>query len=115
MRRDAHMNSSSISQSAGNAVVRTRLRPSFGGLARRPEAGSFLGMVIVFIFFGIFGGANFMTAGGFASWLNVASEIGIVALPIGLLMIAGELDISIGSIIPAASIARSRSRWANTS
>src|SRR5262249_7033145 len=40
----------------------------------------------------------------FASWLNVASELGIVALPVGLLMIAGELDISVGSVIPAASL-----------
>ncbi|TNC46710.1 ABC transporter permease [Rubellimicrobium rubrum] len=77
---------------------------SFGALARRPEAGSFLGMVIVFIFFAIAGGANFVTLGGTASWLNVAAEIGIVALPVGLLMIAGELDISIGSVIPAASM-----------
>ncbi|TNC46482.1 ABC transporter permease [Rubellimicrobium rubrum] len=77
---------------------------SFGALARRPEMGSFLGMVIVFAFFAVFGGINFVSAGGTASWLNVASEIGIVALPVGLLMIAGELDISIGSVIPAASM-----------
>jgi simple sugar transport system permease protein len=30
--------------------------------------------------------------------------LGIVAMPIGLLMIAGELDISIGSMIPASSM-----------
>ena len=77
---------------------------SFGKLARRPETGSLLGMLLVFTFFAIFGGINFVTLGGLASWLNVASEIGIVALPIGLLMIAGELDISIGSVIPASSM-----------
>lgn len=77
---------------------------SIGSLIRRPETGSLLGMVAVFIFFAIFGGAHFITSGGVASWLNVAAEIGIVALPIGLLMIAGELDISIGSVIPAASM-----------
>ena len=98
------MNSNPASQSTGHASRHTRLRSSVGSLLRRPEAGSFLGTVIVFIFFAIFGGKNFVTAGGCASWLNVASEIGIVALPIGLLMIAGELDISIGSIIPASSM-----------
>ena len=41
---------------------------------------------------------------GAASWLNVAASLGIVAIPIGLLMIAGELDISIGSMIPAGSM-----------
>lgn len=79
-------------------------RLSLGSLLRRPESGAFLGMVVVFLFFAFFGGWDFVSAGGVASWLNVASEIGIVSLPIGLLMIAGELDISIGSVIPAASM-----------
>ena len=71
---------------------------------RRPEAGSILGLIAVYAFFAVFGGETFVTAPGTSSWLNVAAEIGIVALPIGLLMIAGELDISIGAIIPAASL-----------
>ena len=71
---------------------------------RRPETGSFIGLVAVFVFFSIFGGENFMSAGGSASWLNVASELGIIALPVGLLMIAGQLDMSIGSVIPASSM-----------
>ncbi|MCS6780632.1 MAG: ABC transporter permease [Geminicoccaceae bacterium] len=75
-----------------------------GRLVLRPEAGSALGLLAVFAIFAWFGGANFLSAGGVASWLNVAAGLGIVALPIGLLMIAGHLDLSIGSIIPAASI-----------
>lgn len=77
---------------------------SIGGLARRPETGSLIGLVAVFAFFAVFGGANFLTAGGAASWLNVAAELGIIAIPVGLLMIAGYLDISIGSVIPASSM-----------
>lgn len=77
---------------------------SLGALIRRPEAGSFFGMIAVFVFFALAAGSVFMSPAGFASWLNVAAEIGIVALPIGLLMIAGELDLSIGSVIPAASL-----------
>ena len=79
-------------------------RPSLGSLLRRPETGSFLGLVTVFAFFAVFGGSNFLSPRGAASWLNVAASLGIVALPIGLLMIAGELDISIGSMIPAGSM-----------
>ncbi len=79
-------------------------RFSFGGLLRRPETGSFLGLLVVFTFFTIFGGANFASLTGAASWLNVAANLGIIAIPIGLLMIAGELDISIGSLIPAGSM-----------
>ena len=77
---------------------------SIGGLLRRLETGSFLGLATVFVFFTIFGGENFASATGAASWLNVAASLGIVAIPIGLLMIAGELDISIGSMIPAGSM-----------
>jgi simple sugar transport system permease protein len=78
--------------------------PSIGSLVRRPEVGSLIGMIAVLVFFSIFGGANFMSAGGSASWLNVASELGIIALPVGLLMIAGHLDLSVGSMIPASSM-----------
>jgi simple sugar transport system permease protein len=81
-----------------------RSTSSLGALVRRPEAGSFIGLVAVFIFFSIFGGENFLSAGGAASWLNVASELGIVALPVGLLMIAGQLDLSVGSVLPASSM-----------
>lgn len=77
---------------------------SFANLIRRPEAGAFLGMVFVFVFFAIFGGQNFTSFAGTASWLNVAANLGIIAIPIGFLMIAGELDISIGSMVPAASM-----------
>lgn len=73
-------------------------------LFRRPEAGAILGMVFVSIFFAAFGGSNFMTMGAVASWLNVAANLGIIAIPIGFLMIAGELDISIGAMVPAASM-----------
>jgi simple sugar transport system permease protein len=85
-------------------VVTGSSGPSFGSLLRRPETGSLIGLITVFIFFSIFGGANFLTAGGAASWLNVAAELGIIALPIGLLMIAGHLDLSVGSVLPASSM-----------
>lgn len=77
---------------------------SLGALLRRPEAGSFAGLVVVYVFFAILGGVVFTGAPGWSSWLNIAAEVGIVALPVGLLMIAGELDISVGSVIPASSM-----------
>lgn len=75
-----------------------------GSLLRRPETGAFLGLVFVFVFFAIFGNVNFVRPAGAASYLNVAANLGIVALPVGLLMIAGELDISIGAMIPAGAM-----------
>ncbi|WP_194396382.1 ABC transporter permease [Microbacterium atlanticum] len=73
-------------------------------LTHRPEAGAFAGTLVVFIFFSIFGGQQFLSAGGTASWLNIAAELAIIALPVGLLMISGEFDLSVGSVVAASSI-----------
>ncbi|TPK93583.1 ABC transporter permease [Mesorhizobium sp. B2-4-12] len=73
-------------------------------LLRRPEAGSILSLIGVVLFFVLFGGANLGTLVGAASWVNFAANLGIVAIPVGLLMISGELDISIGALIPAGSM-----------
>ncbi len=75
------------------------------GLFRRPEVGAFAGLLIIFLFFSYFGwDRNFLSPLGAASWLNFASTVGIIAIPIGFLMIAGELDISVGAMVPAAKI-----------
>jgi simple sugar transport system permease protein len=79
-------------------------RRGVGDFIRRPETGALIGTVGVFIFFVIFGSSQFVTSGGVSSWLNVAAELGIVAIPVGLLMIAGELDLSVGSMIAASSV-----------
>jgi simple sugar transport system permease protein len=73
-------------------------------LLRRPEAGALLGLIFVLVFFTTFSGVSFLSLGGIASWLNVAASLGIIAIPIGFLMIAGELDISIGAMVPASSM-----------
>ncbi len=77
---------------------------SFGHFIRRPEFGSLLSLVAVIAFYVIFGHVNLERLFGAASWVNFAANLGIVALPVGLLMIAGELDISIGAMIPAGSM-----------
>jgi simple sugar transport system permease protein len=76
----------------------------FGSLIRRPEFGALIGALAVYIFFAIAGGAPFMAPGGSASWLNVAAELGIIALPVALVMIAGDLDLSVGSVLAASSM-----------
>ena len=93
-----------LSKGATTSLALPDSGPSIGALMRRPEVGSLIGMIAVLVFFSTFGGANFLSAGGAASWLNVASELGIIALPIGLLMIAGHLDLSVGSMVPASSM-----------
>jgi simple sugar transport system permease protein len=77
---------------------------SIGHFVRRPEFGAVLSFIAVIAFYAAFGGVSLGTLFGAASWINFAANLGIVALPVGLLMIAGELDISIGAMIPAGSM-----------
>ena len=58
-------------------------RPSLCNLLRRTGTGSFLGLLTLVAFFAVFGGSNFLSATGAASWLDVAASPGIVVLPIG--------------------------------
>jgi simple sugar transport system permease protein len=73
-------------------------------LLRRPAAASVLSLIGVLVFYVVFGGVDFGKLMNAASWVNYAARIGIVALPIGLLMISGEIDISIGAMIPAGAM-----------
>jgi len=77
----------------------------FRQFLRGPEAGTFFGLIAVYVIFALLGGEKFIGAAGWSSWLNVAAEVGIIALPVSLLMIAGYLDISVGAIVPASSLA----------
>ncbi|MBL0885231.1 ABC transporter permease [Myceligenerans indicum] len=79
-------------------------RRSASSFLRRPETGALMGTVTVFIFFAIFGGAQFLTTGGVASWLNIAAELAIIALPVALLMVAGAFDLSVGSVVAGSSV-----------
>ncbi len=72
-------------------------------LMSRPFAASVVALVCVLIFY-LFAGVDFGKLMGAASWLNYAARIGIVALPVCLLMISGEIDISIGAMIPAGAM-----------
>lgn len=84
---------------------RSRGLPAILGLFRRPEVGALAGLLIIFVFFSFFGwDRNFLSPLGTASWLNFASTVGIIAIPIGFLMISGELDISVGAMVPASKI-----------
>lgn len=77
---------------------------ALGTFVRRPETGSILSLVGITAFFVVFGGVHLLTLLAAASWVNFAANLGIVAMPVGLLMIAGEIDISIGAMIPAGSM-----------
>jgi len=71
----------------------------------RPELAAIAGAILVFVFFAIVAGdSGFLTSGGAASYLQVAAQLGIVAVPVSMLMIAGEFDLSVGSMVGAAGM-----------
>ncbi|MCI5076569.1 ABC transporter permease [Oricola sp.] len=77
---------------------------ALGSAIRRPEAAAVISLIGIIAFYAIFGGVDLGKLFGAASWVNFAANLGIVAIPVGLLMISGQLDISIGAMIPAGSM-----------
>jgi simple sugar transport system permease protein len=74
-------------------------------LLTRPELAAVAGTILVFAFFAVVAGDyGFLTTAGAASYLEVAAQLGIVAVPVALLMIAGEFDLSVGSMVGAAGM-----------
>jgi simple sugar transport system permease protein len=71
----------------------------------RPELGAVAGAILVFAFFAVVAGdRGFLTSTGTASYLEVSAQLGIIAIPVALLMIAGEFDLSVGSMVGAGSV-----------
>src|SRR5438128_2725038 len=72
----------------------------------RPDIGAFLGAVGVFLAFGYFAsGVNWIGDPGIAAgWTDQAAQYGIVGVPVALLMIGGEFDLSAGVMIGSSGL-----------
>lgn len=71
----------------------------------KPELGAISGALLVFVFFGITAGDTGMFApDGILNWSTVSAQLGLIAIGACLLMIAGEFDLSIGSMIGFAGM-----------
>lgn len=87
------------------ADERVRQQTLFDKLMSRPEFASISGTILVFLVFGIFAGSSGMFAiDGIINWSQVAAYLGILAIGACLLMIAGEFDLSLGSMIGFAGM-----------
>jgi simple sugar transport system permease protein len=75
-------------------------------LLLRPDIGAFLGAVAVYLAFGYFAsGVNWLTDPAIAAgWTDQAAQYGIVAVPVALLMIGGEFDLSAGVMIGSSGL-----------
>jgi simple sugar transport system permease protein len=66
---------------------------------RRPELGSLMGAIAVFVLFAVTDASSnhlWLKQVGLAAWTQQAAFFGILAVPVGLLMIGGEFDLSTG-------------------
>lgn len=71
----------------------------------RPEFGAAVSAVAVFAFFALIAGdRGFLSGDGAVNYLQVSAELGIVVLATTLLMIAGEFDLTVGSVLGAAGV-----------
>jgi len=77
----------------------------FTRLLRRPELGALMGAVVIYVMFAtVDTTGTFATITGTARWTDVAATVGIVAVPVALLMIAGEFDLSSGVMVGTSGL-----------
>jgi simple sugar transport system permease protein len=69
----------------------------------RPSLPATVGLVVVVAFFGV-QAPSLLTAGGLAGILDVAAVLGIGAVAVALLLIAGQFDLSVGVVSVASSL-----------
>ncbi|WP_405553663.1 ABC transporter permease [Streptomyces canus] len=85
---------------------RTAERPLALRLLARPEVGVFLGAVAVWVFF-LIAAPPVRDGSSMANILYQSSTIGIMALPVALLMIGGEFDLSAGVAVITSALTAS--------
>ena len=74
-------------------------------LLRRPESGVACGLIATLVIFALLPGAESLySLQGSMTFLTLAAELGILAAAVSLLIIAGEFDLSIGSMIGFAGV-----------
>jgi simple sugar transport system permease protein len=77
-----------------------------GLLIGRPETGALFGAAVMFIIFAFIAPSSdtFTSRTSLAGLASITAELGIVAMGITLLMIAGHFDLSIGSVLGFSSV-----------
>jgi simple sugar transport system permease protein len=97
--------SSPVTPAPIGADERIRRESRFGHILNRPEFAAISGTVLVFAVFGFAaGGSGMFNLDGIMNWSQVSAYLGLLAVGACLLMIAGEFDLSIGSMIGFAGM-----------
>jgi simple sugar transport system permease protein len=87
----------------GTPAPFSRGRRLVGRALARPSLPALVGLVVVVAVFGSQAPA-LLTAGGLASVLDSAAVLGIGAVAVGLLLVAGQFDLSVGVVAVAGSL-----------
>ncbi|MGW3010716.1 ABC transporter permease [Streptomyces sp. NPDC001219] len=87
----------------GGADERLLHRSLARRLMGRPELGSVVGAAAVFLFFSV-AAEPFLRASSLSTVLYASSTIGIMAVPVALLMIGGEFDLSAGVMVVSSAL-----------
>ncbi|MHC8564068.1 ABC transporter permease [Streptomyces albidoflavus] len=83
-------------------ITRSPLKKLLG----RPELGAVVGAVAVFLFFTV-AAESFLQLSSLTTVLYAASTLGIMAVPVALLMIGGEFDLSTGVAVTSSALVSS--------
>lgn len=73
-------------------------------MIRRPEIGAFVVMIVIIVALAIASDMKAFNALGLKNNIKIIAQYGIIAIGAALLMIAGEFDLSIGSMIGFAGM-----------
>ncbi|MGY1801800.1 ABC transporter permease [Blastococcus sp. SYSU D00922] len=84
-------------------VPLSRGRRVLGGALARPSLPALVGLLLVLLVFGI-ESPDLLTAAGAAGVLDVAAPLGIGAVAVALLLVAGQFDLSIGVVAVASAL-----------
>ncbi|UVC06798.1 ABC transporter permease [Rhizobium sp. TH2] len=89
---------------ASRADERLKKVSTLTSFLRRPELGAVAGLVLVAIFFVFTANPAMFTLAGIMNFMAPAAQLGILAIGAALLMIGGEFDLSIGSMVAFAGL-----------
>ncbi|MBE3636829.1 ABC transporter permease [Mangrovicoccus algicola] len=83
---------------------RVKTEPFLARLMKRPELGAIGGVILVTIFFLATADSSMFTLSGIMNFLTPAAQLGILGIAAAMLMIGGEFDLSIGSMVAFAGM-----------
>ena len=91
-------------ETTGQPDERIRAESLATRLMKRPELGAIGGVVLVTLFFLFTADGAMFTLSGIMNFMTPAAQLGILGIAAAMLMIGGEFDLSIGSMVAFAGM-----------